>query len=1029
MENKAPDYCDQYSDKFKNDTINVIKLSLKKIKRNCSNNVINIYDNFYKPKLLLLGHNEPGKDSIIQTLSLHANDILTTNNHECRAIINNNQMIFNLPGRLLSYENLIQCWQEIFKTFSKNNPKNPFDGIILTLDLQQIIHSPKATKCKINLHLQNILQLAGNTLKRKIPIHIVITNMDVLIGFDEFFKDLVTEDLEDIWGIELPITDKIQSLDCYLSQALDNMHRKLEHRLQWKLNSLSSPRDISLAYEFPIQFKATKQFVVNNIKQLASKAVIQKFNFSGVFFISNSQANKKTDYFVKYTKKILAINSALETNHVQNKSSTFFTKKLFLQDIPKKTKNYIPTKKKLFSYLASSIFIRSSSLLLILASILSLFLLTKDFSNIKEINNKLFNYRIQLNELSKSSQPLPEIIKLLDILDNIDTQFATLTSKQVMLYFFPNNMNVQSNLAVLHNRTNQNILFPFIKKEIENELKLAISANNTSKTFTTIKAYLMLNNLTNFDQQYLVNKILKILGNNPYLETNNISRLKPIIQQALIKSPMLTLDQTLISKAKKLFNLHPFSDLLYTLFKSYTSEDPIKTTGLYATPLFVPNYLKSSNFTNNYANIIPHLCQDFIIFYSKLSHPHFNQQSLTKAVQHKYVQEYILYWKTYLASLLPNTKIKNTDSINDVLNRLHTSVQYLDTAIKLIEENTKPLFNDSHAANLFNHLIANKLQPDKNLQQLADGSFTIILNKIYNYYRKLKHSPNQRELIFIEIRKSFDLQENIFDSILVKKPSKVYSLNNWLYEFGRSLWEHHIAQSEQHIQNVWQKDIYPTFIKNFKNKYPFNKQAKTESSLEDFTNFFSPKGKLANFYLNYIKPFYYTNQAKWSRVSKNNSEFNFAEIIPEIFIKSQIIQTMYFRDNKLSVAFSLTPIKIEPIIKKVELVINNQKMIYKHNRQTTLPLEWPFESQTIHLMSETVSHQQTSAIFNSDWGVFKLLDKASISLINKNQYRLLFKLNNNQIAFSVAFNKQIHPLIKDVTENFKPPKNLFKRAI
>ncbi len=1030
MNDIAKKYSEYNFEQLKNETIDIIKTGLRKLKKSPANNIININSSNYIPKLLLIGSKDSGKNTIVETLSSSSAKIFTKNDHECKVILNDEQVIFNIPEELATNDQAITHWQEIFKTFTKNNSKNPFDGIILTLNLHQLIHVPKAAKFKFNLHLHNILHLGSNILKRKIPIYILITNINTLIGFNEFFKDPTYEDLDNIWGLELTNIDDPNLLDGEITNSFKKMQNKLEKRLYWKLNTLISPTDISLAYEFPLQFDSIQHFIINNLKQIFSVNIFSKFNIAGLFFISNEQTQGETDCISQYTRKILSNNLCQENLSYKNNSTNLFAKNLLLDTIPKQTKSYFPQPKIFIKKISTKIFSHSLSIFFLILILSSIYIYQTDIANINKINNNLIDYRVQLQKILKKDYNLQELVDLLNLLVNIDEQFSNLNIEKISQNILPDNFRIRKNLTKLHLTTRHKILLPFIKKQTEEHLKLKLKENNPSRAFIILKTYSMLGTSVNFDSEFLVSKLLFILGNNPFLETNDIHQLEPLIRQSLIKSPLLTLNQELISKTNKLLTSKPVVNLVHDIFKEYVNDNPIKNVGLYSESLFVPDYVKSTNFVNYFQNLIPELSKDFSEFYHNADLPQFNVEHLIQSVQYQYIQEYVSYWKKYISSLLPKIQINTTDSIEQALHRLYTSMLYLDTAIKLIKENTKPLLNSGNISDIFNHFIANKLQEDTKHFQIADESFAPTFYKIQQYYGKLKNSHEPDEIIFSEVSKVFsDNKNNIFDNILSNKPSKALALNNWLYEFARSLWEHHLFQAKKQINNKWQQEIYPTFKRNFDKKYPFTKESTVDATLDDFTNFFGANGKLTNFYEKYISPFYNTKQANWSQITKYNTQLNFSATVQSIFIKSQLIQTMYFSNNKLSVPFHLFPTRIEPIIKKVELIINNHKIIYKHHKKNSLPLEWPFKSQTVHLMFETIHHKQTSDIFNSQWGLFKLLDKAAITPINKYTYQLVFKLAGNSVAFNIDLTKQINPLIKDITGNYQLPEFLFKKEL
>src|SRR5277367_5402280 len=83
-----------------------------------------------------------------------------------------------------------QSWLSFLKLLSANRPKQPINGVIVAISIQDVMNLPPA---EVNAHADAIrkrLAELQEELKVDFPVYAVFTKMDLVTGFLQYFGEL-----------------------------------------------------------------------------------------------------------------------------------------------------------------------------------------------------------------------------------------------------------------------------------------------------------------------------------------------------------------------------------------------------------------------------------------------------------------------------------------------------------------------------------------------------------------------------------------------------------------------------------------------------------------------------------------------------------------------------------------------------------------------------------------------------------------------------------------------------------------------
>jgi len=428
-------------------------------------------------------------------------------------------------------------------------------------------------------------------------------------------------------------------------------------------------------------------------------------------------------------------------------------------------------------------------------------------------------------------------------------------------------------------------------------------------------------------------------------------------------------------------------------------------------------------------------------------------EKLYKDVHQLYVNDYIKYWKKLLWKLRIVT-FKNVTHATEVLNELSGSDSPLrrmlqvvkqntsfsvqsDTAGKLVKKAHKVALKQSGQGNIYSSKIADlkKLSeiesPGKpihdyfnSLNQLAhskgDGEISldrllIMLSELKDHFQSTKDNPN--------------MESNILRRLQTEAKRYPSPLNNLMYQVVRESKLLKTGDLRTRLNKKWQTDVYTQCNAIITNHYPFNRKSTQDIALQDFENFFRPGGVIDDFFNKNLK--YYidtTGRFRWKLKNETDASPGFLRRSLSQFQRAAKIRDTFFQsDGKLRISFSLKPVYLSPLVSRLDLDINGQKVSYRHGPRRVNNVYWPSPGQDglARITFTQQSGETNSQTEEGPWAWFRLLDRAKILLNRKRRgFDSTFESGKAKATYQISVNKISHPNIKRMLSNFRCSKKL-----
>lgn len=295
------------------DSGQILRHALRQIKQ--SGTRPGVWHRFFKetatpPWYLLLGASQSGKTATLcqagQFLSPPEKPftglIAEQEATHCHCWLANDVVYLETHGKFIS-EPLIATgqWLEMVKSLKKYRPSASVQGVILTLSVTDLLaqDTPGLSEMAgiFRMRLTTLQQIPGISF----PVYVVLTHLDLLEGFSEFFHDLTEEERRQLWGITLPADTAPSAVGEYVHQQFQQLLRRIDAGLNRRLQNEYDVQVRRKMYGFPENLQQLCQPLDTFIRSLFFVSRYQEAQalpmFRGLYLTSSCQKGDATEGF------------------------------------------------------------------------------------------------------------------------------------------------------------------------------------------------------------------------------------------------------------------------------------------------------------------------------------------------------------------------------------------------------------------------------------------------------------------------------------------------------------------------------------------------------------------------------------------------------------------------------------------------------------------------------------------------------------------------------------------------------------
>lgn len=976
-----------------------------------------------------------------------------------------------------------KAWHGFLGLLKKYRTQRPINGAIVTISLASVMSQ---TRTERSLHARAIksrLQELKNQLGMQFPIYVLLTKMDLVAGFNEFFSDLSKEDREELFGFMFPreVADERGVISLF-NKEFHGMLERLDARMLRILETEDDLEKRALIFEFPKQLRVLQANLDEFLAEIfAQNSFEEPALIRGVFMLSSVQEGLPVDKLMNESTNGLGLNR-LALAQSPTGSHSYFVKNLFDKVIFKEqllgtvNRHY----QKQSGWMRRGVYIGCASLLLG-ASALWLMSYKWNSQLIVDTNEQAGHIEAMIGAESLDFEA--DIISAVETLDRLMTlplgkqsNYGDADSvKRFGLY-------QGDKVSQAANNAYSDALTQYYAPLLLDSLVTEMESNQQHREYLyeTLKTYLMLFNPDKYQQDEVL-AWFNFYFERQYPGELNIDLRKGLLQhtQNLLENngQGFSYNTAAVTNAREVLTQMSLPERAYQRMKIQFSKSHVPSFRL--TDVLGPKGLEQferasgkplsqgisgfytyngfhSLFQIQINRTVKSLMEENWVYGDDLKAHEIDQDSAIQGVQSRYYQDYVNEWKT----LIEDIQLKQAPSLElateqaRVLSGVERPIESLLRAIQKevglskvsLSENQKATsevagkvakVKFSNTADRLDMYLPeengfNVALPGKEVEshfseilRLGEQDFDDIQQAMVNlrsYLSDLSSSGNNQKIAYKSILDG-TVTQDVAASFARAKELLPRPFNQWLGELSQESVKFAESGSKDHLNQLWVTQVVRPYQRTIAGRYPFEPNASREVRLKDFKRFFGYGGTLDSFFQEYLEPFVDTSKSRW-RLEKEIG------VRPEtlmVFQRAKRIRQSFFEsDNSLRVEFGMKPVYLDQHITRFVLELGKQDLVYKHGPARAKSLSWPAgQDQTRIVFTPPESKREIAHTYEGEWGIFKLLDQSLKARPESRKDNIvMIDLKGNKVQLELIPSSAINPFWSNEMERFRCPRTL-----
>ncbi|SEA47094.1 type VI secretion system membrane subunit TssM [Rubrimonas cliftonensis] len=197
------------------------------------------------------------------------------------------------------------AWNAFLDLLARNRPGEPVNGVIVAIALDELATADPA---RLSAHAQAVrrgVQEICEKMRAQLPVYVMFTKADLLVGFREFFQGLNREDRAQVWGVTFPLGDEKDArarAEADLAQVEQEFDALTAQLGEMQFPRLQGEADLGVraqVFGFPTQFSSLKGVVSQFLREaFAPDRYSETMLLRGFYFTSATQHGQPVDRLI-----------------------------------------------------------------------------------------------------------------------------------------------------------------------------------------------------------------------------------------------------------------------------------------------------------------------------------------------------------------------------------------------------------------------------------------------------------------------------------------------------------------------------------------------------------------------------------------------------------------------------------------------------------------------------------------------------------------------------------------------------------
>ncbi|MFP3518317.1 type VI secretion system membrane subunit TssM [Pseudomonas sp. SIMBA_077] len=990
------------------------------------------------PWYLLLGPHGSGKTSLLDFSGLEfpLNKIDrkltrdTSGTRDCDWYFAEDGVLIDTAGRFLTQDATpadASGWRTLLDLLRKRRRERPLNGVLVTLPVDALFSTDESRLSDLAEQVRLRLQDVHQTLHIEVPVYLVLSKADKLLGFTEFFEQLSREESDQVFGASFG-KDQSGADVALLRAEFESLLGRLNSQVITRMHQERDTQRRGRILDFPHQLGAIGERLCLFVDMAFTGNRYQRASpLRGFYLTSSPHVKQQLDPATALVGSELEMKTqVLPTLHsgrshfVHHLLSRVIFPEAELAGLDKRERRRLHWGQRAL-YVGALAVLGGLGLLW-----------TASFSTNHERLDKL---RELAQQGSKQRSLLSPRDDAREVLSTLDTHYAATR-------VFPSLIDVS-----LHERTGLyqgGASHPVVTRAYERELhaqllprvaqqleaQIRANLNNRDRLLNSLRAYLMLGMPERRDNAWLRAWVATDWSARYPGNTTAQNGLNQHFARLLGQTVDYPLNDTLVAQARQALRSESQASVVYRMLRDQAHalapysfaqhlgpQASVFSGADYVIPGFYTQHGYKQYFSVQGASLVSEILRDNWILGEGSSLSAMDLRKLMVELEQLYFRDYATHWSEAVGQLALQPfnnaregaeQFAGLTSANSAVLHLLLEVRentrllsLAETLEALPEANgsvpkklgdvataTAAKASDALAASLpdtAKKALQRRFEPLHRLLDEDDGptpdlsSALLGLNEVHLQLASLARASTPDHTVFEMAKSRMTGQRDALSQLRQASQRLPSPLNGWFSAMAEDTWRLMLSDTYQFINQRYQREMYSFYVRAIKQRYPFNAHSSSDVALNDFREFFRGQGISERFFDSYMRPFVSGEAGNYRLRSLDGQSLPMGKNYLDQMAAVQVIRQSFFAQNPAEpqVQFTLEPYNLDSSVSRSEFRFGNQTLEYRHGPIVPVTLQWPTEAEngrTSLVMEKAAGRPVGIEKSTGPWSLFRLLD-------------------------------------------------------
>jgi type VI secretion system protein ImpL len=993
------------------------------------------------PWYLLIGQQGSGKTSLLDFSGLEfpINKIDrkltrdTRGTRHCDWYFADHGVLIDTAGRYMTQPDVEvdgSAWGTLLDLLHKRRRNRPLNGVLVTIAVENLVSDSEQDLEVLAGQVRARLHDVHQKLHVDVPIYLVLSKADRLLGFDEFFDQLTREESDQVLGtsfrkeqsgadVAVLRTEFEALLHRLNSQVIMRMHQ--ERDLQRRSRILDFPHQLGQIGERLCLF-VDLAFTGNRYQRVSQ--------LRGFYLTSSPHLIQDMDESAAGIGANLGMKAGVLPT-LRSGRSRFIHHLLSQVIFPEADLAGLDQHERSRIHWGQGALYLGALAALVLFGVLWGGSFSANHERLENLRNLALNWTQQRSVLTSQDDSMATL-KALD-------------SRYVATQVFPDKGDVsyQERLGLYQGETVSPVAREAYERELQAQLlprvatlleeQIRTSMKDRDRLLNSLRAYLMLNMKDRRDAPWLKDWIAtewsqRYTGNTAVQNDLNAH------SGRLLKLPFVyPLNEQLVAQARQVLRGESLATVVYRMLREQARNMPEYRLSQHLGPqaaLFmgthhvIPGFYTQQGYQQYFSvqgsRLVSEILQDNWVLGEGSGISGMDLRRLLVELEQLYFRDYANHWSEAVgqATLPPiNDFGEGADQLAGLTSANSPILQLLievrdntrfpvvadevddaaDTAGQLAEKGGKAGKLVAAVAQKAAGAMAKKL-PDtakKSLQRRFESLHRLLdddngpaadlspvlsaLNDLQVQMARLARASAPEQAAFEMAKARMGGQRDALSNLRNASGRLPQPVSVWFSEVAQDSWRLVLSDASSYLNQRYQGELYSFYKKAISQRYPFNAHSSSDVAISDFREFFKAQGIADRFFDSYMRPFVSGDPGSYRMRSVDGHSLPVSRAYLNQMAAAQVIRQSFFADNPAEpqVMFKLEPYTLDPVVSRSEFKFGDKTIEYRHGPIVPMSFKWPTdaeEGRTSLVLDKRVGRPMGIEKNTGPWSLFRLFD-------------------------------------------------------